>query len=150
MPASGKSTIGKALAEKLGREFIDTDEEIEKAENATIAEIFAAHGEKYFRCVEEQVILSLRSKTGAVIATGGGSVLSKVSVNALKANGKLFFIDRELKELLPTKSRPLASTVSDIEKRYNERIDIYNDTADVVIKPQKTPELTADLILRSF
>lgn len=150
MPASGKSTIGKALAEKLGREFIDTDEEIEKAENATIAEIFAAHGEKYFRCVEEQVILSLRNKTGAVIATGGGSVLRKVSVNALKANGKLFFIDRELKELLPTKSRPLASTVSDIEKRYNERIDIYNDTADVVIKPQKTPELTADIILRSF
>lgn len=150
MPACGKSTVGEVLAKKLGREFYDTDELVEKAEGRKISDIFAEKGEKYFRDAETRAIKSLETTTGAVISTGGGSVLREENVNSLKANGKLYFLDRELKYLLPTDTRPLASTVEDIKKRYDERIDTYIAASDVRISPRRTPEGTAKLILQDL
>ncbi len=131
MPASGKSTVGKLLSERLGREFIDTDELIVKRAGMEITEIFKSFGEKHFRDLESEVIREVSAKNSVVIATGGGAVLSPENVSALRLGGRLFFIDRPLEKLIPTDSRPLSSDRAAIEKRYAERYDIYCTSADV-------------------
>lgn len=130
MPGSGKSTIGKALSEKLGKEFVDTDELIIKNEKMPISEIFARHGELYFRAAETEAIKEASAKSGCVIATGGGAVLKKENVDFLKSNGKIFFLNRPIADILPTDDRPLSSNRSDLQKRFNERYPIYKATAD--------------------
>ncbi|MGN1195399.1 MAG: shikimate kinase [Acutalibacteraceae bacterium] len=130
MPGSGKSTIGKALAEFLGKEFVDTDEMIIKNENMPISEIFAQHGESYFRSAETEAIKEASSKSGFVIATGGGAILKKENVDLLKSNGKIFFLNRPIDDILPTDDRPLSSNRSDLQKRFDERYPIYKSTAD--------------------
>ncbi len=149
MPACGKSSVGEVLAKRLGREFYDTDEMVEKSEKMKISDIFALHGEKYFRDAETDVIKSLENKTGVIISTGGGSILRDENVRALKSNGRTVFLDRELSELLPTDSRPLASTSEDIKKRYAERIEKYIASADMRVSPCGTPEKTAQVILNA-
>ena len=149
MPACGKSSVGAVIAEKLGREYYDTDEMVEKSEKMKISDIFALHGEKYFRDAETNAIKSLENKTGVVISTGGGSILREENVRALKSNGKTVFLDRDVSELLPTDSRPLASTAEDIKKRYAERIGTYTATADIRVSPCETPEKTAQVILNA-
>lgn len=72
----GKSTVGKRLAQRLGLEFIDADSEIERAANMTVSEIFATHGEPYFRSGEERVIARLLREGPYVLATGGGAFMS--------------------------------------------------------------------------
>ncbi|MBS7360381.1 MAG: shikimate dehydrogenase [Oscillospiraceae bacterium] len=134
MPASGKSTVGKALSNALGKSFADADEKITEAEEKSIPEIFAEHGEKYFREVESNVIHSLSMKNSLVIATGGGVILNKTNIDVLKGNGRVYFIDRPLDMLITTNDRPLSSNRADLEKRYNERYRLYKSYADVVIE----------------
>ena len=130
MPSSGKTTIGKMLASKLGMQFIDIDKEIEAAEGKTIPQIFEELGECGFRDIESRVIANVSSKQNCVIATGGGAVLREQNVTLLKGNGKVYFIDRPLKMLITTDDRPLSSNRDDLTKRYNERYDIYCRVAD--------------------
>ena len=130
MPGSGKSTIGKALSEKLGKEFVDTDELIINNEKMPISEIFARHGESYFRFAETEAIKEASAKSGFVIATGGGAVLKKENVDYLRSNGKIFFLNRPIADILPTDDRPLSSTRADLQKRFDERYPIYQETAD--------------------
>ena len=130
MPGSGKSTIGKALSEKLGKEFVDTDELIINNEKMPISEIFARHGESYFRFAETEAIKEASAKSGFVIATGGGAVLKKENVDYLRSNGKIFFLNRPIEDILPTDDRPLSSTRADLQKRFDERYPIYQETAD--------------------
>ena len=87
---------------------------------------------------------------GKVIATGGGAILREENVDALKENGKLYFIDRPLSELIPTSDRPLSSDREAIEKRYNERYAIYNSTADVRIEVNSDAEGVKAKILEDF
>lgn len=137
MPASGKSTVGEELANVLSREFIDTDIVIEKNEGRAISEIFEIEGEEYFRQLETKLIKDeLSHKNGCVIATGGGMILREENVRRLKQNGVLVFIDRPLRFLCPTKSRPLASNRQAIEKRYKERYPIYKKIGDFVLYPK--------------
>ena len=124
MPGSGKTTIGKELAKKLGREFIDTDDVI-KERFGDISEIFKVNGEQYFRKLERDVILETAAKCGAVIATGGGAVLCSENVFRLRQNGKIYFLDRPLEQIIPTSDRPLALDREAIKKRYDERYDTY-------------------------
>ncbi|MDB5052577.1 MAG: shikimate kinase [Bacilli bacterium] len=84
---TGKSTVGRFLAEKLGWEFIDTDHYIEKQEGASIPELFANRGEMYFREVETGAIRDILSKSNQVISTGGGAVLLKENRAYMKQNG---------------------------------------------------------------
>lgn len=83
----GKSTVGKRLAQRLGLEFIDADSEIERAANMTVSEIFAEHGEPYFRSGEERVIARLLGEGPQVLATGGGAFMSEATRAEIAQNG---------------------------------------------------------------
>lgn len=146
MPGSGKTTVGKLLAEKLGRPFVDTDLLIEEKKQIPIPEIFAKYGETYFRDAEEAVIRTLAPQTGAIIATGGGAVLRQTNVELLKKNGRLYYLDRPLESLLPTPDRPLASSAEAIASRYRERHGIYTTVCDKIIDETATPESAATQI----
>jgi len=133
MPGSGKSTIGKALADAMGREFFDSDEEIVREAGKPIPQIFAEDGEGAFRDLESRVIRSLGEKEGIVLATGGGAVLREKNIDILRGNGRIFFLDAALATLVSTADRPLSSTPEALRQRYEERYDIYRATADVIV-----------------
>lgn len=150
MPSSGKSTIGKKLANELGMQFIDTDKEIEASEGKTIPEIFAAVGERGFRDIETRVITAVSSKQNCVISTGGGAVLREQNMTALKGNGTVYFVDRPIELLVATDDRPLSSNRDDLIKRYNERYSIYCDTADKSVINDSTFKDVIDIIKEDF
>ena len=150
MPASGKSTVGKLLAQRLDRKFIDTDKLIVERSKKSIPEIFAECGERGFRDVESEVIKEVASSTSAVISTGGGAILRGENITALKENGRVYFIDRPLEKLMPTNDRPLSSDRASIEKRYSERYHIYTECADKRIDADCTPNMVSDRILEDF
>ena len=144
MPGCGKSTLGKMLAKRLGRKMIETDEVISQEAGASIKTIFAEHGEQYFRDLESEVVKRSSLKGGAVISTGGGAILRKENVDALRLNGVIVFIDRPLECLKTTDSRPLSNDRSKLEKLYEERYQIYRDTADIIIETNGTKEESAE------
>ena len=146
MPGSGKSTIGKLL-EIDGFEFIDTDAEIEKRCGCSIKELINTKGEKYFRDLESEVIRDVSSESSRIISTGGGAILREENVSCLKRNGKLFFINADLKRLHATDDRPLSDTYEKLKKLYSERLGIYQATADVIVPDLPTPDEEAKYIL---
>lgn len=150
MPGAGKTTVGKSLARKYNREVIDTDDLIVKKANKSIPEIFKEDGEEAFRDLESEVIREVAKLTGVIIATGGGAILREKNRKELKKNGRIYFIDRPLKALIPTEDRPLAKSAEAITERYNERYGIYTSAADAVIDADCTAEEVAMKIKRSF
>ena len=150
MPSSGKTTVGKILAERLSRKFIDTDEEIEKAAGIPICEIFKRFGEREFRLMESEAIRNAAAVGGAVIATGGGAVLKEENVAALKENGRLYFLDRSPEKLIPTATRPLASDFEAIKKRYDERYELYLKVSDKHINGDLDAQDVANVIAEDF
>lgn len=133
MPGSGKSTIGKELSGSLKKEYIDTDALIVEREKREISDIFATNGEAYFRNVEKEVIKEVSLRKNVIISTGGGCILNPENIKNLKANGRIFFLDRKPEDLVPTDDRPLANEKSKIMKLYEERLPIYQRTADYII-----------------
>jgi len=150
MPSSGKTTVGRLLADRLGRKLVDTDAEIVRRLGKPIPEIFAESGEAYFREQERRVIADLTKEQGIVIATGGGSVLNGENVFDLKANGLVFYLARPLEKLISTKDRPLASDRAALEMLYAERKDKYLDAADIFIAAGGEADKVADLVLEEF
>ena len=86
------------------------------------------------------MIKNIAKLSGVVIATGGGAVLRQENINALKMNGVIYYLDRPLEDIIPTSDRPLASSVEAIKQRYNERHDIYLNTADKNITVTGNPQ----------
>jgi shikimate dehydrogenase len=150
MPGSGKTTVGKLLAQALGRPYLDTDLLIQKKFGLHPSQIIQAQGIDAFRDLETEVIREIASQNGCVIATGGGAILRDENIQLLRMNGKIFFLDRPLAQLVPTKDRPLSSTKEAISQRFNERYHRYISTADVVIPNNTTPDAAMDLIKRSM
>ncbi len=150
MPSSGKTTIGKKLAQEFNMNFVDTDDEIVGVTGKTAADIIKHQGEAAFRDIEAQVIISAAAKNGCVIATGGGAVLREQNVTALKGNGTLYFIDRPLEKLITTDDRPLSSSREALEKRYCERYKIYCDSADKIIKNDADVQTVISVIKDDF
>ena len=150
MLSCGKSAVGKMLAKRLGRTFIDTDEEIVKHCGCSIPDVFKLMGESGFRDVESHIIRSISSLQGVVIATGGGTVLRTSTVELLKENGRLYFLDRSVEKLTATADRPLSSKREDLEKRYHERYAIYSTVSDVCVDGDGTADEVANLIREDF
>lgn len=150
MPCSGKTTLGKILSERLGRELVETDDKVIEMAGMPITEIFAKYGETHFRDLESKAIFDAASTGGKVISTGGGAVLRKENVDALRMNGTVVFLDRPLEDLLPSDDRPLANDAEKIRKLYETRYPIYTAAADVIVKVEGTEEHTADVIWRAL
>lgn len=146
MPGSGKSTVGKRLRLD-GYEFIDTDEEIEKRCGCSIKSLIEAKGESYFRDLETEVVRDVSAKSGRIISTGGGAILREENLQALRRNGRLFFLDAPLSRLQATNDRPLSDTEDKLARLYRQRIEIYKATADVTVPNMETAEEEADYIV---
>lgn len=146
MPGSGKSTVGQCLAEMLGREFYDSDEEISK-KGETPAEIIEKYGEKHFRNIETQALADLCKKSGCVIATGGGAVTREENYDIIHQNGAVVFIDRDI-ERLSTNGRPLSQGgIEKLREMYEVRYPLYEKFSHFSVKSQKTwQETTARII----
>ena len=145
MPGCGKSTIGNLLARKLGRKFVDADEEIIQLAGKSIPEIFAQDGEEIFREWEMMALEHLGKQSGLVIATGGGCVTRQRNYPALHQNGSIVWLERDL-SLLPTDGRPLSQS-NRLEEMYAVRKPMYEAFADVRVANTGSPEDTVTEIL---
>ena len=146
----GKSTVGRNLARKTGKRFIDMDAYIEKKTGKKISEIFAEQGEDGFREIEHGVCEELAGKSNMVIATGGGTVLDPENTRALKREGKLIFLRRELSALQPAEDRPLSDTPEKLRKIFERRRPVYEAAADGTAEGCEDPVETARAVLRAY
>lgn len=137
MPSCGKTTIGRVLAAKLRREFLDTDIMIEKATGQSIPELHEQIGEEMFRDLESGVLSGVSEKKGAVIATGGGSVLREEN-RAYMGSGTVVWLLRDL-ALLSLEGRVHKGRVT-VEKLFSDRKDKYASFADFTADNNGTPE----------
>lgn len=150
MPGSGKTTTGSHLSKMLNREFYDTDVEITKRFGKTPALIIQEQGEEFFRQKECEVCAELATKTGIIIATGGGAILREENVIHFKQNGIIFFINRNIQNILPTKDRPLSNNKAKLMEVYNKRLPVYKQTADFEIISDENIEHTIQKITELF
>lgn len=139
MPGSGKSSIGRTLAERMGRPFVDCDAEIVRRARKTIPDIFAQSGEAGFRKLEAEVVADLCKEKGTVIATGGGAILREDNVRAMRQNGRLLLVTRSL-DALPMDGRPLSKSAEALKQMWVERQPKYLAAADAVIENNAAPE----------
>ena len=140
MPGCGKSTVGKALSEKLHLPYADLDERIVERIKMPIPDYFASFGEKSFRDEESKAIKELYPFAPMVISTGGGAILRKENVVRLKQNGRLYFLDRDLEKLSLSDDRPLSKDRKSLQNLYESRYSLYLGSADRIIKNNETPE----------
>lgn len=146
----GKSTVGKNLARKSGRKFLDMDTYIEEKAGMTVSEIFEKHGEGGFRDMEHEACLELAEMNDLVVASGGGAFTFERNVQAFKGRDIIVFLDVPLEiiknRLKNDKNRPLLQRSDKdraMKELYDRRYPIYNSAADVVVAGQNTPLRTA-------
>lgn len=132
MPGSGKSSVGQALAKRMERPFVDCDTEIERRAGKPIPRLFAEDGEAAFRALEAEVIRDVCREKGQVVATGGGAVLRRENVDAMRRNGRVLLLKRAL-EALPMDGRPLSKSPEALRTMWREREPLYRAAADAVI-----------------
>lgn len=133
MPGAGKSAVARKLARLFpGRPVVDTDAEIERRAGMPIPGIFRTKGEKAFRDLESEVVAEIGARGGQIVATGGGAVLRPANVDALKQNGRIFFLDRDLRKLARG-GRPLAPDDEALRTLYEERLPVYRSTCDDIV-----------------
>ena len=145
MPGSGKSTVGQALADKLGRKLVDADAEI-VARVGPIPAYFASHGEAAFRKIESEVLAELGKQSGLVIATGGGCVTREENYNSLHQNGSIVWLQRDL-DKLPTNGRPVSQR-DGVEAIFERRKPLYERFADIAVDNNGDVSETVEQILK--
>lgn len=152
MPASGKTTVGRAVAQALFLPFHDCDREVERLTGRTIPELFATEGEAAFRAVESRALAALcTAEAPCVIATGGGAVLSAENRRLLRRSGTVFWLDRDLKNIMSTdcSGRPLLSGGAEaLRTLYKNRRDLYAACAHLLV-PDGTITQVTDYILQT-
>jgi 3-dehydroquinate synthase len=138
---SGKTTVGRALAKRLNKRFVDSDHEIEARTGASISLIFEIEGEASFRQREAEVIKDLTAQQDIVLATGGGAVLRPENREYLKSRGTVIYLRASVSSILQRtshdKSRPLLQTADPrkrIEQLSQEREPLYREVADIIIE----------------
>ena len=137
MPGTGKSIIGKLLAELTGKTLQDTDAKIEEEAEMTIPEIFEKEGEAGFRDRESAICKKLGKERNLIIATGGGAILRPENVAALRQNGTLVHITRSI-DKLPTRGRPLSKNIEALKKMEAQRMPLYKSAADITFRNNYT------------
>lgn len=152
MPASGKSTIGKLLAQKINYEYYDADKYLERKEKRKISNIFAENGESYFRDLETKYLKKLSYKNKLVISTGGGAVKRDENMEVLKKKGIIVFLSRKVEDIAKEnhENRPLLKDISNIERLYSERIELYKRYADITIENNDTLFNVTDKLYRTL
>lgn len=145
MPGCGKSTVGRLLAEKTGRTFVDADAEIIRLAGKSIPDIFSQDGEDVFRDWETKALTELGKQSGLIIATGGGCVTKERNYPLLHQNGHIFWLKRDL-DKLPTDGRPL-SQKNRLEEMYQVRRSMYDRFADHSIDNNGAADVTLAQIL---
>lgn len=148
MPGCGKTGAGRRLAGRLGREFVDADDELVKSDGKSIPEIFAEGGEELFRRLETETLKRLCSRSGLVIATGGGCVTKRENYDILHQNGKIVWIKRDL-GALPSDGRPLSQKYA-AEELYARRRDSYAAFADAAVENSGSFAELIDKILEAI
>ncbi len=131
MPSSGKSTIGRKLARRMGRPFVDADRALEEDESCSIAMMFKKWGEEGFRQRESRCIARLAAGSGQVIACGGGVVERQENIRALRRNGVMVFIDRQVSGLKVGGRRPLSTSMEALRRMEKRRRPLYKAAADL-------------------
>lgn len=142
MPSAGKTTVGKKLAELLNKPFVDTDEQIELSEKMSVPEIFKKYGEEYFRKKELEKVLSLGGENGRIIALGGGAILTSGAYEAVKQNGTLFYLTRDIAKADFT-NRPLSANREAYLSLFNKRAPVYLAASDYTVENDGEAEATA-------
>lgn len=148
MPGSGKTTVGRLLAQATGKIFVDVDEEIIRTAGMSISEIFAASGEAGFREIETSVLCKLGKGSGQVIATGGGCVTRPENYSLLHQNGRILRLRRDIGKL-PKDGRPLSLT-NDLSEMAAEREPLYAAFADLTFDNNDALEHTLETILEAI
>jgi shikimate kinase len=141
MPGSGKSTIGRLLAQRLGMKLFDTDACIEEETGLKVQQLFAEHGEAHFRKIEAEIIRKLLSKSGSVIATGGGSVLNPQTFSLLRTNSRCVYLKATVEHLYARlrndRKRPLlqvADPFAALASLHIARNPIYEELAHITVE----------------
>lgn len=150
MPSSGKSTVGRLLAQHTGKAFVDTDALVEQAVGMSVPDYFAVQGESAFRNREREAVAAAAAVGGQVIATGGGVILREENLRALRRCGRLVFLDRSPDRLTATADRPLSADPDALRRRYEERYDRYRAAADLRVDGNGSAEETAAMIEREW
>jgi shikimate kinase len=123
--AAGKTSVGRALARRLDWKFLDIDELIEHQEHLTVAEIFARHGEPYFRAAERAVVADQLKARHVVVATGGGTFVDPHNRAAIRSDGVSVWLDAPLERVIARMPadgrRPLAGDRADLERLFEGR-----------------------------
>ena len=148
MPGSGKSTVGAALAESLGRKLVDVDERIVELAGCSIPEIFAKEGEEGFRQIEHQALCEVSKESGLVIATGGGVVTRPENLDPMRQNSLIVWLLRDL-SLLPKDGRPLSQTNS-LTEMFKVREPLYRAAADCIADNNGSLEDTLKQIMEAM
>ena len=138
MPSCGKTTIGRALADRLGKRFVDLDEEIVRAASRSIPDLFAAEGEDGFRAREAEQTARFAREGRQVLSCGGGVVKRPENLRALRQNGVVLFIDRPLDALTVGGGRPLSTSAEALKTMEVQRRPLYLAAADAVIPNETT------------
>ncbi len=147
MAGSGKTTVGRCLAQRLGRSFADMDDEIVKKAGKSIPEIFAGDGEEKFRELETEVLRELSAQSGLIIATGGGVVTKERNLPLLRRNSRIVRLDRPVEEL-SQEGRPLSIKFT-AARLANEREPLYNAWQEITVSVTG-PEETAERIIKEL
>lgn len=150
----GKSTIGRKLAAKTGKEFVDMDRYIEAKENLTVKEIFEKYGEGKFRELETEACKELSEKSGLIIAAGGGTLTFQENIDILKSTGRIVYVDVKYEMLCERLKRDTRRPLLQVENRnevikelLEKRRPIYEWAASIYIDGNFTSGRVADIIL---
>ena len=144
MPGCGKSTIGRLLAQRTGKKFVDADEVLEARLGRKITDIIPQDGEAAFRQMESDTLAELGKQSGLVIATGGGCVTQQRNYPLLHQNGTILWLTRQLHKL-PTEGRPL-SQPGKLQEMFAQRQSLYRQFADAEISNDGPVEETLTAI----
>ena len=146
MPGCGKSTVGRALAERLGRQLVDLDELIERETVRSIPDIFAREGEMYFRRLEHDALCRVARESGLVIAAGGGIVTQPDNLAPMRQNSTVIFLKRDVC-LLPVEGRPV-SQANDLQELYRRRFPLYEAACDLEVENHRVEDTVKEIIRR--